>query len=417
MLVVTANWAFTDGTVAAAAGRARAARGWLRDVRLAAIRAGFGRDGRYRPPAHIDIVLAGDTFDCLASTGWRGGDRPWRGGARAAGTGRRVLLGCARHAAPWLAGLARFARAGLAVPAADRRGRPAPAAVARVPVRVALLAGDRDRQVAEAAAWITARGATVAPAWSDGSVLVRHGHEFDPACHVAHAETRERPPTLAESVTIDLVTAFASRLADSGVQPRATAPLVEALVAAGRSAGPAALAAWSTAAGPATALGDATRRHVEATWARAVEAWLRVARREPPDCGTTASPLESLAAWFCAAAAAPPPALAPLFDTRPPVAAAATGPGRGVVFGHPASSRDAATVCLGRPAPGGRKPVAVVRAAVAADVACVVAAPAAGPATVTCRSAGDRLEWHWPGGDGLSEAEPGTAPALVVDAA
>ena len=416
MLVVTANWAFPDGTVVAAAGRARAARGWLRDVRLALVRAGFGRDGRYRPPAGLDVVLAGDTFDCLASTAWRGDDRPWRGGARAAETGLRVLLGCARRAAPLLAGLARWTRSGLAVPAADRLGRPAPAAVTRVPVRVVLLAGDRDRHVVEAGAGITARGATVVPAWSDGSVLVRHGHEFDPACHVA-AAGRERPPTLAESVAIDLVAAFACRLADGGVPRHATAALVESLVAAGPADVPAVLADWTAADGPSAALGDATRRHVEVTWARAVEAWFRAARREPPDCGTAASPLEALAEWFRASVASPPAPLAPLFDRSPPVAAGAAGSGPVTVYGHPDSSRDGGSVCLGRPAPRRWTTLSVVRAAVAAEVACVAAAPASGPATVTCRRDGDRLEWHRPGGDELAEAERGTRPTLVVDAA
>ena len=83
MLVVTANWAFSDGSLFAAPGRRRAARAWLRRVRLATIRSGFGRDGVYRPPAGLDIVLAGDTLDCLVSAAWSGRQRPWHTGNRA----------------------------------------------------------------------------------------------------------------------------------------------------------------------------------------------------------------------------------------------------------------------------------------------------------------------------------------------
>ena len=63
MLVVTANWAFSDGTLVAVKRRARAARAWLRTVRRGVVCGSFGRDGAYRPPRAVDVVLAGDTFD------------------------------------------------------------------------------------------------------------------------------------------------------------------------------------------------------------------------------------------------------------------------------------------------------------------------------------------------------------------
>ena len=124
MLVVTANWGFSDGTLVASPCRRRAARAWLRRVRLATIRSGFGRDGIYRPPAGLDIVLAGDTLDGLASAVWRGRERPWHGGVRSGDLQRAVLQRCARRACVLLAGLAALVRRGLPAPAADRRGRP-----------------------------------------------------------------------------------------------------------------------------------------------------------------------------------------------------------------------------------------------------------------------------------------------------
>ena len=62
MLVVTANWGFTDGTLAAVPPRAAAAE-FRREVRRATVRAGFRRDGRYEPVDGVDVVLAGDTCD------------------------------------------------------------------------------------------------------------------------------------------------------------------------------------------------------------------------------------------------------------------------------------------------------------------------------------------------------------------
>lgn len=420
MLVVTANWGFTDGTLVVAKPRLRAAREWLREIKTALVRSGFGRDGRYRPPADVDIVLAGDTFDCLTSTAWCGRERPWHAGERARDARQRVILACARRATPLLAGLARFVRTGLAAPAADRRGRPAEGAFVRVPVRVTLLAGDRDRHVAEAAAAVAIRDATVAPAWSDGTVLVRHGHEFDPACH---AELRsaddERAPTLAESVAVDLVTGFMASLVTRSLPRRAVTPLIDMLAGTGPADIPAVIGSWTAGDGPGAALDATVRRDVVAVWHQAVDAWLRAARRTPPDCGLPASPLEDLASWFVGTERQPPTTLDGLFDRRLPPAAGPAGGAKAVVMGHPTpSAGDAATVCLGRPASRRWGPVTVVREGLATDVACVVAAPAAiGPATVVCRRDGDRLTWRSMGAAGALGAEAAVDAAAVVDAA
>lgn len=409
MLVVTANWAFTDGTVVAAAGRARAARAWLRGVRCAAIRSGFDRDGRYRPPEALDLVLAGDTFDCLVSNAWCGRDRPWHAGARAAEARRRVLLGCARRSAPFLAALGTLARRGLCVPGADRLGRPSVAVEVRIPVRITLLPGDRDPAVAEATGEIAARAATVAPCWTDGAVFVGHGHEFDPACHVPSGVAgADRPPTLAESVIVDLVVPFA----DAVGRRSANAGLVAAVAASSIAALPGVIARWMVADGD----GDAGRGDVVAAWRRAVDAWLRQARRAPPECGLPASPLESLADWLHAAAVAPPPeVVADLFDRVVPPAHAAA---RALVLGHPPpAAGDAATICLGRPVVRGCNPVAVVRADGAAEVACVAANPrSVAPPTIVRRRAADAFEWLQCEEEPVAAAWAGSATP-VIDAA
>ena len=80
MLAVTANWAVSDGSLASP--RADLACAWLETVRVAAIRAGCGPDGRYRPIEKITLVFAGDTLDLLLTDLWTGRDRPWHGGRR-----------------------------------------------------------------------------------------------------------------------------------------------------------------------------------------------------------------------------------------------------------------------------------------------------------------------------------------------
>ncbi|MFM7109293.1 MAG: hypothetical protein ACKOZU_11980 [Planctomycetaceae bacterium] len=412
MLVVTANWAFTDGTVVAAAGRGRVGRAWLRGVRRAVVRSGFGRDGAYRPPDGLDIVLAGDTFDCLASTSWSGRDRPWRSGARADEARRRVILGCARRAAPFLAALAALARRGLRVPSADRRGRPSAATSVGIPVRITLLPGDRDRSISEVAAEFAARAAVVAPCWSDGAVFARHGHEFDPACHVTAAgSAADRPPTLVESVAADLLVPFAVALSGTGAVGSVARPLVAALVDSAPAELPGVIAEWGGPAGPGGAADDAVRRSVVAAWRRAVEAWLRQARREPPDCGLAASPIEPLAAWFHAAdGGAPPGGIAALFDRAAPASAA----GHVLVLGHPPPW--SAAICLGRPPVRRWSPLSMCRGIAATEVACVPASPApAGPATVACRLRDGRPEWLWPG---AADAAGGAGAGVeIIDAA
>ena len=297
MLVVTSNWAIGDGSLV------RAAAGWhgtlASAVHRAAIRAGFGHDGRYRPIEGVDVVLAGDTFDWLASAAWCDHARPWRGGSAVREVGRGVAAATVRRGRRVLAPLARFRRRGLAVPAADGRGRPGRTAVT-VPVRVTLLAGDRDRALADQprpGRVPFALGAV----WSDGRVTIRHGHEADPACHVPDGRRGDggRSPTLAESVAVDLVARFALACGGLAGATPACGDLVRRLVRCGPVGLPGAIAAWLGE--PAAAVEGGA---VEATWRRAVERWHAVARREVPSCEVEFDAIECLATWFDAAFAA-----------------------------------------------------------------------------------------------------------------
>jgi hypothetical protein len=300
MLVVSANWAIGDGSLVRAI------------------------DG-------VDLVLAGDTFDWLASAEWRGSTRPWHGGAAARAILGRVAAQAVRRGRRLLAPLVRASRRGLALPAADARGRPDRGTVA-VPVRVTLLAGDRDRALAE---WPWALGRmpfALGAAWSDGHITVRHGHEHDPACHEAierRGVSGGRPPTLAESVAVDLVAAFALRERERGADH---VGLVRRLVRARAVALPAALAAWQAETDPPLR----ERAAVADAWRHAVDRWHEAARREVPSCEVEFDALGSLAAWLADAprsAAEPrpmPAAIERIAGTDP----AAIGPREGLFLGH-----------------------------------------------------------------------------------
>jgi hypothetical protein len=334
MLIVTANWSWTDGSlVPNRPGRGSA---WLRDVHRAVLRAGFRRDGRYRPIEAVDIVFAGDTFDALASRRWTDRLRPWHGGPQAASMREQALVEAARRARRLLAGLARWAREGMALPLADRRGRPLSQAMTRADVRVTLLAGDRDQWL-EVAADVAARHhCRVGRVWADDGSVIRHGAEFDPCwCGVDQpldwpvatrprppdwlAETRLRPPFLGESVVVDLVARFAATTRDRGLAIPAVLRLVGRLMRATPLEIPAHLADWLAARHEGGGLMAAQRQRIESEWRRAVAAWHREARRLPPVCEIEACPVDWLAAWFerPAAAAAPADVVA-RFASRPP---------------------------------------------------------------------------------------------------
>jgi hypothetical protein len=435
MLVVTANWGCADGTlVPAAAGRA-AVRRWFAAIHRGIVRAGFRRDGRYEPVDAVDLVFAGDTCDWLVSETWLGKARPWHGGRRAREARARVALTALRRAAPLAAWVARWLREGVAVPRADGRARPARDGWARVPVRVALLAGDRDPWLHEVFDTAGLAGCSSGTGWGDGAVAVRHGHEFDPACRVEAAASSERPPSLAESVAVDLVAAFLAACRALGLGDGAAGRLAVALAAAGPLDLPVALGGWLESEAARGTLAEAVRDRIAAEWRRAVSRWHRAADLAPPACGLPASPHAALATWLERAVddplagrrrPGPPASVADLARSTPQelaTAAAAVSTRGTVVLGHPSGGRRGGggcvsqVVCLGAATGPRWRAVSVV--AVGLDRVADVA-PVTGPVAVAARAASGRLEWVPLGPDvrdGLEAESAHDRSGWIVDAA
>lgn len=356
MLVVVANWGIADGTLLPATRHAQV--GWLRDVRRAVIRSGMRRTGCYAPPERVDVVLAGDTFDLLTSMAWTAQARPWQRGPRARDARERVLAGAATRAGRLLAGLRRWARGGMAVPRAGRNGRPAAGTAAHVPVGVVLLAGDRDAWLEDAQSVAGRHCIRVGAVWADSvrGVSVRHGHEFDPFTsgdgESDAVSSRDRGPTLAESLAVDLVARFGAALAADAAGWPVTRPLVAALAGTRPAQVAATFRNWRlrTAAQPAL---------VADRWRMAVDAWWREARRARPTCGFEYDPVDAVATTLAAAVdSTSAPTVAP-FD--PPCGRPIGGVASDreiLVLGHPSAAFAAgdsaaaapSIVCLGRAA-------------------------------------------------------------------
>lgn len=290
MLVVTSNWALSDGSLTAARGGRLVGR--LESIRRAIVRAGWGRDGRYRPLSEATVVFAGDTFDWLCSDAWAGVVRPWHVGRRAAQARRRVALTANRAAGSGLAELRRWLNRGIDVPAADGRGRPSDRVRSSAHLRLVVLAGDRDWWLPELAAAAGRFGIPVGEEWSDGERLVRHGHDLDPLA--SRSGLREPGvPTLAESLTVDLVVA----LAIDARGDRRLWPLVRSAVGRLRDARPSGLPGRVAALSAAAEAGDLRGRMVS-LWRRRVAGWHATVRRDPPSCDATCDAVDELAGWF-----------------------------------------------------------------------------------------------------------------------
>ncbi|MFM8706237.1 MAG: hypothetical protein ACKOHG_20720, partial [Planctomycetia bacterium] len=177
MLVVTANWSITDGTLVDPPGRAQCAE-FLAGIRRSAARAGVRRDGGYRPVERVDVILAGDTFDWLVSATWLGHERPWHRRARRGATRDRVMHAALKRGMRLLGRLGRLTREGLLVAGADGRGRPLLGTQVKVPVRIVMLAGDRDAALEEprSVEWAARRGITVGGSWTEPAVNIALGH-------------------------------------------------------------------------------------------------------------------------------------------------------------------------------------------------------------------------------------------------
>jgi len=352
MLVVTSNWAFTDGSLAPP--QRRTAGNWLSEVRRAIIRGGRSRDGRYQPVSEATLVLAGDTCDWLTSRVWSGRDRPWHGGPRARQARLRVAAETFHAAGPATATILRWLRRGVPVPAADRRGLPSFGPEITVPLRVVLLAGDRDGWWAELPAATDRAGLHVGESWSDGRHDVRHGHDLDPTAHRPCGERPGRPrsPTLRESLAVDLIVPFALDVqADGAAWPRLRSWL-PGLAAASLPAVPGIVQRLVETV--AREQGTAAARAVADGWRRRVAAWHRIARREPPVAEAAFDPVDAVAAWLAAGGSGGRPSeVCERLSPFPPE----SHPGGAVMLGHPAADRPPALDCRLPDGRGWREPL------------------------------------------------------------
>jgi hypothetical protein len=333
MLAITANWGIGDGSLADS--RATAATRWLDAVRRAVVRAGWTREGRYRPIEEVTLLFAGDTFDWLLSERWSSRDRPWHGGARGEAARGHVAIESLRAARPVLRRLARWAGKGMPVPAATPRGRPSEWAEQVTRIRLVLLAGDRDAWLPDHAPFAARFGIATGEEWADGRRQVRHGHDLDPLSHreAAVIGPSGRQPTLAESLATDLVVPFAlAARGDANRWPQVRPRL--AAMSAARPAGWPALVSGMAGEGR-----DGDRFWW--LWQRAVAAWHQAARRELPTCETEFDALGTLAAWLDRV---------PGDDAVPEAiwrlgAAADRRPGGGAVVAEPAGTDPPALCC------------------------------------------------------------------------
>ena len=351
MLVVTANWGLTDGSLG---GHGHAsATAWLDRLRAAVVRAGWGPTGRYRPVDRLTLVLAGDTFDLMFSERWNGRARPWHGGREA----REARLAVAARAVTAvrrpIATLHRWVRQGLVVPAADRRGRPVETMRARVEVDVVALAGDRDGDLATVAGGPIWRGIHLGSAWCDECRAIRHGHEFDPVrCAEGRVAHRlEARPTLGESVVVELLVPFSVALRSMPEHWEKARPTLTALAGAD-------LGEWVPLVVKLLAASPARGRVALATaWRRAVDGWAAAVRREPPEHEAGFDAPGELGAWFATVGGPGTTGPAPAAIRWLAAAAPAAVPGRSAIFGHLSAAAIASGPVLGL---GGRAPMLLV---------------------------------------------------------
>ena len=351
MLVVTSNWALGDGTLVPAAA---AWHGMLSAaIHRAVLRAGVRSDGSYRPIDRLDLVLAGDTFDWLLSAEWQSGLKPWHGTAAARETAARVARRSVQSARRLLGPVIHWARHGLPVPVAAR-GRPGRAQVS-IPVGVTLLAGDRDAAVDDYVGRRHDRQpVTVGSRWDDGRVTIRHGHDLDPACRPAgdRLPARDRPPTLAESVAVDLVGRFAAT-----AKPVVTGAwrLVRSLAAVGPIGIPAVMAAH---------VSGVDGRGVAEIWRQCVDAWWHEARRSVPTCEVEFDAVDAFAGWFTNACGGESGMPAGLDRLRPKPPRGSPG----LVLGHlSGAGMGSSAVCLGPNRDAAEPPVPQVVACLEAE--------------------------------------------------
>lgn len=298
MLGITANWGLSDGSLGG--NPPAVAERWLDGLRLATIRAGFRRDGRYRPVEHVTLVFAGDTLDLLLTERWTGRERPWHAGRRGRMARLDVLTATLRAARGPIARLRSWARHGLGVPTADARGRPTDRIVTRVEVEPVLLLGDRDADLGQVSTAVDRFGLRIGEAWSDGSHEIRHGHDLDPLRFRADVGDRLSAeafrPTLAESLTVGLLVPFAVGMRDIPVAWQSLKPML------GRLAAAAPVEMTEQIATLLARLAPVQREAVADHWRRSVGRWFSAALSDPPAHELEFDAPAALAAWLESAA-------------------------------------------------------------------------------------------------------------------
>ena len=273
MLVVTANWNITDGTLWRRPLQGLAARAWG-TIQRAALRAGFRQDGHYEPIDRLDIVFAGDTCDLLSSRCWIERDlRPWNRSTRVAALRRQVARAALRRAAPLLRRTRDLLAQRLPLPAATALGRPHPQQQIRVPVTVTLLAGDRDSFLEAAVpGW---KQVHWAERWEGNGWQIEHGQRFD----LLSQQHRDQPtpgPSFSQSVAVGLVARFAQMMETGNGKAAAVPSSGLRLLANSHPLGLPDLF-WHRLLPHAAARGQQQAQRLADTWKKAVAAWHREA--------------------------------------------------------------------------------------------------------------------------------------------
>jgi len=353
MLVVTANWEISDGTLWPSAAGGVVAR-FIAALTQAAVRGGWRHDGSYAPLDRVDVVLAGDTFDWLASQAWLGPVRPWQRGSRQRTIHGQVVEAALRRGRRCLTPLLRTLHRGIRVPQADRRGRPVVGPSTVVPVGVTLLAGNLDKP--PRCQWprsLASRlGFGVGHAWSADGIVIRHGHGHDPLWAGQSISGDDPEPCLGEVFRVDLLGRFAARPEVAALAGAERRRFLAELKGEHPLAAAATVGRWLALLGGAMAVRDA--------WLASVEAWHRSARATGVRLDAPFDVIDALASRLTALDDARPDrrrqlgvgGCDPLADVLLPCPHPADEQGPTIVLGHPPEShssppRSGRMVCLG----------------------------------------------------------------------
>ncbi|MCX7391394.1 MAG: hypothetical protein NTX02_09430 [Planctomycetia bacterium] len=300
MLVVTSNWNCSDKTLVASHSKKQFDY-FLKVVHRAALRASMRFDGRYQPIERLDLVFAGDTYDWLTSRKWLDDHRPWGMPRSAMPITEQVAALSLQSIRRDIVRLQKVIHDGLALPLADRHGRPSPTSFERVPVRVIMLAGDRDRLLSHPsiAAWVSSIGIAIGSQWSDGQREILHGDQLDPLAIVSSSKFESRAPSLAESLRIDFLTRFSADLIDSlsnhGNYFRSLAQkLVQSMVFREPLDAVAVMRAWIDHHSGSMAFAAACRD----IWKRSIASWYSHAMRLRPSHEYAFDPTDTVASYL-----------------------------------------------------------------------------------------------------------------------